>query len=226
MLYGKGVYVSNPASLSLACTQPFDRPSTHRLELCDIPLTTPHIRIRQRLDPPIPDRNPRKHPTRLHDEFQNMRQGEKGQEGILWREVFVEEMPDGSDGRDDVFVGEDDSFGCSGCESEALQISAKEVTTRRPLLRRPTIVLTRSTGVHQTIRIPRPRLLTHPNLTPLFSLLPSHPLHLFNRNHLQPFPRTPSRTPQLVLPSTLHLAIKDDQLQIFDLGQDFDQCGY
>jgi len=24
-------------------------------------------------------------------------------------------MPDGSDGRDDVFMGEDDSFGCSGC---------------------------------------------------------------------------------------------------------------
>ena len=72
-------------------------PRTYRLELGDISLTTPNVRIRQRLDPPVPDRNPCEYPTRLDNKLENVSERQEGEEGILRGEIFVEQVPNRSD---------------------------------------------------------------------------------------------------------------------------------
>lgn len=92
---------------------PPPRRLTHRLELENITLRILDARIRQRLDLSIPDRQPGKQPTRLDHKLEDMRQRQKRQVRIGGRQVFVQKVPDGAHGGDNVLVREHDALGCA-----------------------------------------------------------------------------------------------------------------
>lgn len=86
-----------------------------RLECDDVALAFTDGLIREGLDAAEAGGHTREVEGQFDYVFEDVCEGEVGQEGVFVLEVLAEEGHDGADGGGEIGVGEDHTFGCTGC---------------------------------------------------------------------------------------------------------------